>query len=200
MYCQNCGNEIIADTNFCQNCGVQLTAVAGEREQTEPTIMLKPQFLTLSMFASMIGWQILFTLWSGVLAGIIGLLLINYYGWNASFWSFALISAALFFFATPIVYIFLMFNRYNMTRYLFFKDRLEYWSGFFKLHKTTLHYHDIIEVNLRSGIIQRFSGIGDIIISTTATNKISLFSKEGIRLFDIVNPDEVFNRIKNFFK
>jgi membrane protein YdbS with pleckstrin-like domain len=196
MYCQNCSSEITAGANFCQNCGAQMSKALSKKDSTGAALVLKPQFLSLSMFLSMFGWQILFTLWGGLLLGIIGLLLGSYYSWNISFWTFALVAGAFFFVLTPLVLIFLMFNRYSKTEFLFFKDRLEFRGGIFNLQKKTIHYQDIIELNLRSGIFQKFSGIGDITVITAATNRKSDIEKEGIRLFDIPNPEECFNKIK----
>ena len=196
MYCQNCSSEITAGANFCQNCGAPISRASSRRDSTGAALVLKPRFLSLSMFLSMIGWQILFTLWGGLLIGIIGLILGGYYSWNTSFWAFALIAGALFFVATPLVFVFLMFNRYSKTEFLFFRDRLEYHGGIYKLHKKTINYQDIIELYLRSGILQRFSDIGDITITTAATHRKSVLAREGIRLFDIPNPEECFNKIK----
>ena len=196
MYCQNCSSEITAGANFCQNCGAQISRALSKKDSTGAALVMKPQFLSLSMLLSMIGWQILFTLWGGALIGIIGLLLGNYYSWNISFWTYALIAGAFFFIVTPLAFVFLMFNRYSKTEFLFFKDRLEFRGGIYKLHKKIIQYQDIIELNLRSGIFQKFSGIGDIIVITAASNRKSVIEKEGIRLFDIPNLEECFNKIK----
>ncbi len=196
MYCQNCRSEITAGANYCQNCGAQVSRVSGKKGSERAALILKPQFLSPSMFLSMIGWQILFTIWGGVLIGIIGLLLSSYYSWNISFWTFAILAGALFFIVSPLVFLFLMFNRYSKTDFLFFKDRLELRSGILKLQNKTIHYQDVIELDLRSGLLQRFSDIGDIIVITTASNGKSVVEKEGIRLFDIPNPEEYFNKLK----
>jgi membrane protein YdbS with pleckstrin-like domain len=196
MYCQNCRSEITAGANYCQNCGAQTSRALGKKDSERAALILKPQFLSPSMFLSMFGWQILFTLWGGALIGIIGLLLSSYYSWNISFWTFALIAGALFFVVSPLVFVFLMFNRYSKTDFLFFKDRLEFRSGILKLQKRTIYYQDIIELNLHSGLLQRFSDIGDIILITAAADRKSVVEKEGIRLFDIPNPEECFNKIK----
>lgn len=196
MYCQNCSSEITAGANFCQNCGAQVSRALSKKDSAGSSLILRPQFLSLSMFLSMIGWQILFTLWGGALIGIIGLILGSYYSWNISFWTFAIIAGVFFFVVAPLVFIFLMFHRYNKTEFHFFRDRLEYRSGILKLHKKIIPYQETTELSLRRGLLQRFSGIGDITVITAATNRKSALEKGGIRLFDILNPEECFNKIK----
>ncbi len=196
MYCQNCGTEIIPGTNYCQHCGAPVAKTGRNAGPSDPKLVLTPHFFTPSMFTSMIGWQLLLTLWGAITFGIFGLLLINYYGWALSPWLIAIIAGAFFFVVTPIVYLFIMFNRYTKTRFFFFDDRLENWSGFIRMKKYVVKYNDIVELNMQSGVMQKFSGIGDIYLATVPVNRVALFAGGGIRLFDIPHPEDAFNRIK----
>jgi len=54
----------------------------------------------------------------------------------------------------------------------------------------------MIEINLKRGILQRLSQLGDIVISSSATSASDGIAESGIRIFDIYEPDPVFNYLK----
>ena len=195
MYCHNCGKDVIEGGVYCSFCGSTLDHPrddAGGR----PLYLLKPVFLSIKMLAATVAWQIFLTLWAMVIFGIVGVLMISHFGWDTSHWYFVITAGAVFFVMTPVAYIIIMLNRYTRTEYRFYKDRLEYWEGYFRLRKKQLRYADMIEINLKRGILQRLSQLGDIVISSSATSASDGIAESGIRIFDIYEPDPVFNYLK----
>lgn len=70
-----------------------------------------------------------------------------------------------------------------------------------------IKYKDVKEVTLRKGILQRSYGLGTIYLATLATGSTSSFnpfyalgfgnvSASGVGVRDILNPDEVYEKIK----
>ena len=82
-------------------------------------------------------------------------------------------------------------KNYEKTTYEFLPDRLVYYDGFWNRTKKELKYKSITEIGYNEGILQRNFNLGDLVLSTPATNK-----KAGLRLTDIENVEDVYNRFK----
>jgi membrane protein YdbS with pleckstrin-like domain len=90
---------------------------------------------------------------------------------------------------------------YEKTEYRFYKNRLEYYEGFFNIEEKSISYDRITEVGLRKGILQRQYGLGTITLSTPATGvSANRAGRSGIRVADIENPDEIYTEVKRLIK
>jgi membrane protein YdbS with pleckstrin-like domain len=115
-------------------------------------------------------------------------------------WAF-LASEVMFFgavFALVLPFVSYRVNRktYERTEYTFYPDKLDYYEGFFTVEEKTIALHRVTEVNLRKGIFQSKHGLGTILLSTPATSAGTGRASAGIRIHDVENPDENYQRIK----
>ena len=200
MYCQNCGKSVIDGSTYCSYCGATIINTAGDRDERKPHLVLKPQFLSFHMLSSILGWQLLMTLWSALIFGIFAFLIRYNLDMDFSVWVVSLIAGIIFFFGTPIVILIFKYIQYANTRFAFFDSKFEYCTGYFRSEIKTFNYNDIIEMNLERRSFQRVSNVGDIIISTAAVGLASGIARSGIRLFDVENPDAAFNQIRYIIK
>ena len=141
----------------------------------------------------------------GIVAGIFGLLLIGVYFpmlvfliqlspqidlllWFLTFLSFALPMAG---------YVFIKQQNYAKTFFEFNEDRLLFYEGFFNIQKKEVLIKNFIEVNCTKNFLQRMFGVGTIILNTAATGQIQGFSGSGIKIKDIENPDQYYEKIRD---
>ncbi len=128
-----------------------------------PRLVLKPVFVGLIVLISRLPLQLFLTFWAGLFfGGITQPLLPN---WGASFVLFGLLA----FFGVPVVtYIGRRLN-YSRTEFRFFDDHVEFDEGFFTLNRKVVAYHNVREVTLRKGLLQRPYGLGSVYLGTLAT-------------------------------
>lgn len=106
--------------------------------------------------------------------------------------------ACLAFFGIPLTAYFARKKTYAKTEYRFFRDRVEYYEGFFTIEQKTALYRNVMEINLRKGIIQRRYGLGTIVLTTpgAAVSRSMANPFGGIRIRDVREPDEVYAKVK----
>ena len=217
MYCPNCGAEISDDYEFCPKCGIEIKhkkpAFTFSSDDNTPQFILKPVFVPSVTLISILPRTIFFTIWGalffGIPASMIAAPLISppihtrqgiihdpIYGMII----FPIIFGILFLIGIPIANYILKKKKYKKTEYRFFKNKLEYYEGFFTVEQKVIRYKDIREVYLKKGILQSKYNLGTIILMTNvigiATSTSNYATKGGIKLEDIKNPDEAYQKIK----
>jgi len=85
---------------------------------------------------------------------------------------------------------------YAKTEYHFYADRLEYAEGFWTAENKSIKYKNIIEANLRKGVIQKRYGLGSIYLSTPATGMQQGRSCSGIMIRDIEHTQDIYEKLK----
>ena len=196
MYCHNCGRDVRGEANFCEHCGAPQFSPEETRDEYKPLLIIRPFFSPLVTLFKQIPIQILFTLWGGAVFGIGGYFIIKYLELSLHPWFFAVLFGCLFFFITPIVYLFSMMNRYAKTEYKFFRNKLDYSEGVFTVGDRSISFDGIIEVNLVRGMSQRMFGLGTIVLSTAVTDDIVSHSRREIRIVDLEYPEILYKKVK----
>ena len=166
-----------------------------------PRLVLKPVFVGSIALISRLPLQLFLTFWATLFfGGITQSLLPN---WGVSFVLFGLLA----FFGVPAVtYIGRRLN-YSRTEFRFFDDHVEFDEGFFTLNRKVVAYHNIREVTLRRGVLQRPYGLGSVYLGTLATGSSPAYgifrafgfgnvSGSGVLVPDIRDPDGAYNAIK----
>lgn len=170
---------------------------------TDSDFSIRPVFVGAIALLTQMPLQLFFTLWCG-----------GFFG--GMFTSFGLLPpgrnsfiffGALAFFGVPLVSYLGKKLNYQRTEYRFHSDRLEFEEGFFTINKKIVKFRDVKEVTLRKGILQRMYGLGTGYLATLATGTTSNnnpfsalgfgnVSASGIKVQDIRNPDEAFEKIQ----
>ena len=73
-----------------------------------------------------------------------------------------------------------------------FDDSIEFDEGFFNHSHTALKFTDIKEIHYYQDFVQRIFNIGTVVFYTAA----NATSKTGIRFLDILNPSDIYNKVK----
>ncbi|HXQ82975.1 MAG TPA: PH domain-containing protein, partial [Xanthobacteraceae bacterium] len=84
---------------------------------------------------------------------------------------------------------------------------LEFEEGFFSINEKVIRFHDVSEVTLHKGILQRIYGLGTIYLATLATGSRQNFnpfvalgfgnvSASGVSVRDVTDPDQMFEKIR----
>jgi membrane protein YdbS with pleckstrin-like domain len=168
-----------------------------------PVFSLRPVFVGWIALLVQLPFQLFFTLWCG---GFFGGMMTSLLDINSRlpFIVFGIIG----FVAVPLfAYLGKKLN-YARTEYRFFSDRLEFDEGFFSINRKVIKFHDVKEVTLRRGVLQRMYNLGTVYLATLATGSIGganpfaalgfgNVSASGVSVRDIQNPDEVFEKIRN---
>ena len=81
--------------------------------------------------------------------------------------------------------------------YKFYADRLEYAEGFWTAEKKTIKYDKITETNLKRGMVQKKYNLGSIILSTPATSNEQGKSNSGIKILDIEDAEEIYEKVQH---
>src|SRR5437016_11690083 len=123
----------------------------------------RPIFVGWIALLTQLPIQLFFTVWAG---GFFGGITKNVLGAMGSV-PF-IVFGGLAFFGVPIVAYFGKKLNYERTQYAFYEEHLEFEEGFFSRNKKIIRYRDILEVSLRSGILQRVCGLGTIYLATLA--------------------------------
>jgi membrane protein YdbS with pleckstrin-like domain len=170
----------------------------------EVVFSVRPVFIGWITLLIQLPLQLFFTFWAGGFFG--GLTLATGLFARGSWIPFVLFGG-LTFIGIPAVAYFGKKLNYSRTEYRFFTDHLEFEEGFFSINKKVIKYRDVKEVTLRKGIFQRIYGLGTIYLATLATGSNQGFSPfvalgfgnisaSGISVRDIVNPDSMFEKIR----
>jgi membrane protein YdbS with pleckstrin-like domain len=147
-------------------------------------------------------FQLFFTVWAAVFFG----------GIASSFFGLGthlpfIIFGALAFVGVPVVTFVGKKLNYARTEYRFYSDRLEFDEGYFTINRKVIKFHDVKEVTLRKGFLQRIYGLGTIYLATLATGSTpgaNVFSAlgfgnvsaSGVNVRDIENPDAIFEKVR----
>jgi len=165
---------------------------------------VRPVFIGWITLLIQLPLQLFFTLWSGgFFGGMIEATGLFGRGSNMPF----IIFGATGFFAVPVIAYFGRKLNYSRTEYRFFTDRLEFEEGFFSINEKVIRFHDVSEVTLHKGILQRIYGLGTIYLATLATGSRQNFnpfvalgfgnvSASGVSVRDVTDPDQMFEKIR----
>ena len=165
-------------------------------------LSLHPAFVGWATLASLLPFQLFFTLWASIFFGS----LIEQIASGAFWLAFAMPGALAFCLGSVVGYLGKQAN-YSRTEYRFYPDRLEFDEGFFVTSRKVIPYSDVKEISLCRGFVQRQCGLGTIYLGTPTTGtvpssspffKFGMFnaSDSGVALRDIPDPDSAFEKIR----
>lgn len=183
---------------FCASCGTKLSQPENLSEQigtSTPIITAQPVFVPWVALASVIPIQLFMTVWAGGFFGGFSMVGLQAIGIELPFGTTFIFFGALAFFGIPAIVYFTKKNTYQQTEYKFYIDRLEYAEGFWTAESKVIKYRNIIEANLRKGVIQKKYGLGTIILSTPATGSQEGRSRSGIKIADIENAEAIYEEV-----
>ncbi|MFA6815759.1 MAG: zinc-ribbon domain-containing protein [Lentisphaeria bacterium] len=199
MFCKECGKEIQDGVKFCSECGARISSEIPPNQPaadlTSPIITAYPVFIPWVTIVSILPLQLFFTIWGAGFFGGFGLVGAKAIGLNLPSWFTFVFFGCLAFFGIPFLAYFTKKKTYAKTQYKFFADRLEYFEGFWTLEQKTIKYKNIIEANMKKGVVQKQYGVGTIVLSTNATGGQQGRTMSGIRISDIKNVEEVYNKV-----
>jgi membrane protein YdbS with pleckstrin-like domain len=200
MFCKECGNKIEDAAKFCSKCGASTSGKDIEFSSVNlntPVVTARPVFIPWVTVASVLPIQLFMTVWAGGFFGGFGMFGLKALGLNLPLWFTFVFFGALAFFGIPFIAYYSKKKTYAKTEYKFYPDRLEYAEGFWTAENKTIKYKNITETNLRKGIIQKKYGLGTIILSTPATGIQQGRARSGIRISDIENTEEIYNKVQS---
>src|SRR3989344_1409365 len=134
------------------------------------------------------------TLISGVVLGAILSLFIGVFAgsWLIGFLGLVIIT---------ILSSFSRFMNLRATKYVFYKDRAEFFEGFFSIVKRTIRYQKITDSVMTKGLVDKIFQTGTIRLITPGTEFVNdKATSSGIMLYHINNPDEIYSKIENLLK
>ncbi len=193
MFCEKCGEKLEEDAVFCTKCGAK---VGGENkgeaktekiEDKEIQLTVKPTFkfayLTLP---GLIIWLIIIVFFAGMMEiasaseGTPGIGL-----------GFGLVLTIILLVIIAIKVAFQK-TQYKKLTYNFYKTKVLFEDSFLNLAQKEVKYKYVREVTMRQSFIQRWFNIGNIILYTNAETGVD----NGIRIVNVENAKEVYNKIK----
>jgi membrane protein YdbS with pleckstrin-like domain len=205
MYCHQCGTDIQDHAQFCSSCGKSQEA-GGPRSTTpaphaldasgEPLFSLHPVFVPSIQMLGHIPIFLFLGIWGGLFFGGFSQVFLQFVDVGIPTWVPFVFFGAVFALVLPFVSYRVNRKTYERTEYTFYPDKLDYYEGFFTVEEKTIALHRVTEVNLRKGIFQSKHGLGTILLSTPATSAGTGRASAGIRIHDVENPDENYQRIK----
>jgi membrane protein YdbS with pleckstrin-like domain len=210
MKCSKCGQPVTTGMRFCSNCGSRVidsqmaplnyAATAADRiPHDEPLMVLRPTFIWWISIVGMIPIQLFMTVWGAGFCGgfsTVGLKFIErFFSVKLPGYIAPVFFGCLFFFGIPVITLVRKWRSYAKTEYRFYRDRLEYYEGFFTIEQKVVYYRDVLEVLLTRGIVQRRYGLGTILLANLATS-VDARSRSGIRVMDITDPNGVYEEVK----
>jgi len=194
MYCSACGAKVAAGVKHCKECGRLIAA--HQHDSKKRLAILKPKLIIWLVIVRYLIIQINMTFVGGAVGGGIIFLHQLYLGRVDISWEPFLYSGLFFFITIPIIAIFISKRTYDLTRYVFFEDRLEYYEGFWNVERKIINYHSITEVALKKSIIQRIYHMGSIhVLIPSLSNR-----QPGIVIADIKNPEKAFHFLQKVIR
>jgi putative membrane protein len=109
-------------------------------------------------------------------------------------WTYYLISSLAYLFLFPIVALVLWF-KYHTLRYKFTAEGLSMSWGILFRRETIINYARIQDIHLRSNLIERWLGLGRILVQTASGNSGAEMTIEGIKEFEMVR-DFLYSRMR----
>jgi len=192
MYCINCGTALEETVKICSKCnqeviGHEIQHKSAHTEQ-KPIAVLKPKLVIWLVIARYFIMQINLTVVGGAFGGVLIFFHQLYLGSPNITWQPFFYSALFFFLAVPIAAIFIYKRTYDLTRYVFYPDHVEYYEGFWQVNRKIVNYKSISEVDLRKSMVQRLYGLGSVyVLVPSLSGKFS-----GIIIADIKHPEKVY--------
>ncbi len=109
-------------------------------------------------------------------------------------WTYYLISSLAFLVFFPIAALVLWF-RYHTLRYKFTAEGISMSWGILFRRETIINYARIQDIHLRSNLIERWLGLGRILVQTASGNAGAEMTIEGIKEFELVR-DFLYSRMR----
>ncbi len=109
-------------------------------------------------------------------------------------WTYYLISSLAFLFLFPAAALVLWF-KYHTLRYKFTAEGLSMSWGILFRRETIINYARIQDIHLRSNLIERWLGLGRILVQTASGNSGAEMTIEGIKEFELVR-DFLYSRMR----
>jgi uncharacterized membrane protein YdbT with pleckstrin-like domain len=109
-------------------------------------------------------------------------------------WTYYLISSLAYLFLFPFAALFLRF-KFNTLRYKFTAEGLSMSWGILFRRETIINYARIQDIHLRSNLIERWLGLGRILVQTASGNSGAEMTIEGIKEFELVR-DFLYSRMR----
>lgn len=192
MFCINCGVALKDISKNCPKCDQEVIGHGTSHPATEtdqkPIAVLKPVLVLWLVIARYLVVQINMTMVGGAFGGVIIFFHQLYLGAPNVSWQPFFYSALFFFLAVPIVAIFIHKRTYDMTRYVFYPDHIEYYEGFWQVNRKIINYKSITEVDLKKSMVQRIYSLGSVhVLVPNLGGKYS-----GIIIADIKHPEKVY--------
>lgn len=173
---------------FCHSCGASVTPGVKKVKKGED-FSARPVFVPIVVFMSFLPLGLFFGIWLGGFLGTFGSIAAHKMG-MPPLWGF-LVPGLIGFLIGFLGFYFSTRNNYRKTVYEFSDDRLIYFDGFWNRSKKELMYRSIREIGYNESIFQRKYNLGNIVVSTPATDK-----KAGLCLRDIRNVASVYAKFR----
>ena len=109
-------------------------------------------------------------------------------------WKYYLISSLAYFVFFPIAALVLWF-KFNTLRYKFTAEGLSMSWGILFRRETIINYARIQDIHLRSNLVERWLGLGRILVQTASGNSGAEMTIEGIKEFELVR-DFLYSRMR----
>ncbi len=113
---------------------------------------------------------------------------------HPALWTYYLISSLAFLFLFPVAALVLWF-KYHTLRYKFTAEGLSMSWGILFRRETIINYARIQDIHLRSNLIERWLGLGRILVQTASGNSGAEMTIEGIKEFELVR-DFLYSRMR----
>lgn len=113
---------------------------------------------------------------------------------HPALWTYYLFSSLAFLFLFPVAALVLWF-KYHTLRYKFTAEGLSMSWGILFRRETIINYARIQDIHLRSNLIERWLGLGRILVQTASGNSGAEMTIEGIREFELVR-DFLYSRMR----
>lgn len=169
MLCTKCQNEVENNSKFCPFCGEKLVE---DVNKNKILFTLKPVFLVNL---------------ETVLVNLIGYLFVSFF--------FIPLFGIFTFIIGPILIHFALRGYYELSVYNFYPDRIEYINTFIYERTKTLSYKNIVNVELKKGILQQKYNLGTIFIMSGRLDVGGM-----MRIENIPNPDMHYAKIQQLIK
>ena len=96
-----------------------------------------------------------------------------------------------------IAYVLIKKANYRKTFYEFDDHHIVFFDGFLNTRRKEVMLKNILEVNYDQNFVQRMFGVGTITLNTAATGQTPSPANSGIKLQDLENPQNVFEKIRD---